>query len=102
MLNKLPANSILTLLLVPNKYLMNPAFARLLKQKKKRARDPNAPPPPTLLGQVKELRLTREEVDRLELQITIMHQRIDTLESRNRRLENTIEALQNWIRNRTR
>ena len=81
---------------------MNPAFAQLLKQKKKRSRDPNAPPPPTLLGQVKELRLTREEVDRLELQITVMHQRMEYLESRNRRLESTVEALENWIRNRGR
>jgi predicted RNase H-like nuclease (RuvC/YqgF family) len=81
---------------------MNPAFAKLLKQKKKRERDPNLPPPPTLLGQVKELRLTREVIERMEIQITALHQRMEYLESRNRRLESTVEALENWIRNRGR
>lgn len=81
---------------------MNPAFVKSLKQKKKRERDPNLPPPPTLLGQVKELRLTRENIERMEIQITTLHQRMEYLESRNRRLESTVEALENWIRNRGR
>lgn len=79
---------------------MHPSFARLLKQKRKRNRDPNAPPPPTLLGQVKELRLTKEEMDRLQLQLSITQQRLDHVEARNRRLETSLEALQNWVKNR--
>jgi hypothetical protein len=79
---------------------MHPSFAKLLKQKKKRTRDPNAPPPPTLLGQVKELRLTREDMDRLQLQLMLAQQRLDYLEAKNRRLESSFEALQNWIKTR--
>jgi hypothetical protein len=81
---------------------MNPAFAKLLKQKRKRVRDPNLPPPPTLLGQVKELRLTKEEMDRLGLELTLTRQRLEQLETNNRRLENSVEALRNWIRTRSR
>lgn len=81
---------------------MNPAFAKLLKQKKKRVRDPNLPPPPTLLGQVKELRLTKEEIERLDLQVTIMSQRLEYLESKNNRLQSQLRDLENYIRSRVR
>ena len=79
---------------------MNPAFAKLLKQKKKRERDPNLPPPPTWLGQVKELRLTREDMNRIELESVMLKQRLDYLEMRNRRLESQLRDLENFIRNR--
>jgi len=79
---------------------MNPAFQKLLKQKKKRERDPNLPPPPTLLGQVKELRLTREDMNRIELESVMLKQRLDYLEMRNRRLEGQLRDLENFIRNR--
>jgi hypothetical protein len=81
---------------------MHPSFARSLKQKKRRVRDPNLPPPPTLLGQVKELRLTKEEIDRLQLQIMLTQQRVEYLEASNRRLENSLESVQNWVKNRMR
>lgn len=81
---------------------MNPAFAKLLRQKKKRVRDPSLPPPPTLLGQVKELRLTKEEMDRLGLELTLTRQRLEQLEIRNRKLESSLESLQNWVRTRYR
>jgi len=79
---------------------MHPSFARSLKQKKRRTRDPNLPPPPTLLGQVKELRLTKEEIDRLQLQIMLTQQRVEYLEASNRRLESSLESVQNWVKNR--
>ena len=81
---------------------MNPAFAKLLKQKRKRVRDPNLPPPPTLLGQVKELRLTREDMDRLQLELSLTRQRLEQVESRNRKLELSVETLQAYVRNRLR
>ncbi len=81
---------------------MNPAFAKLFKQKPKRVRDPNLPPPPTLLGQVKELRLTREDMDRLQLELSLTRQRLEQLESRNRKLELTVETLQAYVRTRLR
>ena len=79
---------------------MHPSFAKLLKQRRQRVRDPNAPPPPTLLGQVKELRLTKEEQDRQSLELVVMRQRLDQVESRDRRLEHQIRDLENFIRTR--
>lgn len=80
---------------------MNPSFLKSLKVKKKRLRDPNLPPPPNLFSQAKELRLTKDEIDRLQLELNLTRQRLDNLESRNRALESQFEAMQNWIRNRS-
>lgn len=79
---------------------MNPAFAKLLRNKKKRSRDPNLPPPPTLLGQVKELKSTRNDLDQVQLELVMTRQRLDQLETRNRRLESHVRDLENFIRNR--
>lgn len=79
---------------------MNPSFAKLLKQRKKRERDPNLPPPPTLLGQVKELRLTKEEQQRHELELVLLRQRLELIEMKNRRLESQLRDLENFIRSR--
>lgn len=79
---------------------MNPAFRKLLKSKKRRERDPNAPPAPTLLGQVKELRLTKEEQEKLAIHVEILYKKLDFLEARNRRLETNLHDLENYIRNK--
>lgn len=79
---------------------MNPAFAKLLKGKRRRERDPNAPPAPTLLGQVKELRLTKEAQQDLAIQVEMLRKRLEFVEARNRRLESTVSTLENYIRNR--
>ena len=76
---------------------MNPLLKKLYKQKKPRVRDPNAPPPPTLLGQVKELRLTRETMDSQAAELQVLRQRVEYLEMKNRRLENSIESIREWI-----
>lgn len=76
---------------------MNPLFLKKLAAKKKRERDPNAPPPPTLLGQVKELRITREEMDRQALELQVLRQKVEYLEMKNRRLESYIETIRDWV-----
>lgn len=76
---------------------MNPLFLKKLAAKKKRERDPNAPPPPTLLGQVKELRITREEIDRQALELHVLRQKIEYLEMKNRRLESYVETIRDWV-----
>jgi hypothetical protein len=76
---------------------MNPLLKKLYKQKKPRVRDPNAPPPPTLLGQVKELRLTKEAMDSQAVELQVLKQRLEHLEMKNRRLENSIESLREFI-----
>ena len=58
--------------------------------KKKKTRDPTLPPPPTLLGQVKELRITRESISSLET-------RLSELEQENRRKDQLIQNLESRI-----
>lgn len=79
---------------------MNPAFLKLLKAKRKRPVDPNAPPRPTLLGQVKEIRLTKEEQEKLSLELTVLRHRIEYVEAKNKRLESQLRDLENYVRNR--
>jgi len=79
---------------------MNPAFLKLLKAKRKRPVDPNAPPRPTLLGQVKELRLTKEEQERVSLEMTVLRHRLEYVEAKNKRLESQLRDLENYVRNR--
>jgi predicted RNase H-like nuclease (RuvC/YqgF family) len=81
---------------------MNPLFKKLYKHKKTRTRDPNAPPPPTLLGQVKELKTTREIIDHQATEINNLNRRLDYLESKNRRLESYVEAIRSWVEKKTR
>lgn len=78
---------------------MNPKFLKTLKAKKKRTMDPNVVRP-NLFSQAKELRITKQEVDRMDLDLVLTKQRLDYLESRNRRLESSLEVLQNWIKHR--
>lgn len=79
---------------------MNPAFLKLLKAKRKRPVDPNAPPRPTLLGQVKELRMTKEEQEKVALEVTVLRHRLEYVEAKNRRLESQLRDLENYVRNR--
>lgn len=75
---------------------MDPIFLQSFKAKKKRERDPNAPPPPTLLGQVKELRLTRETIDQQATEISVLRNRLEYLEAKTRRLESYIETIKDF------
>lgn len=79
---------------------MNPAFLKLLKAKRKKPVDPDAPPRPTLLGQVKELRLTKEEQERVSLEMTVLRHRVEYVEAKNKRLESQLRDLENYVRNR--
>jgi len=78
---------------------MNPAFLKLLRTKRKRPVDPDAPPRPTLLGQVKELRLTKEEQEKVALEVTVLRHRLEYVEAKNRRIESQLRDLENYVRN---
>lgn len=80
---------------------MNPAFLKSLKGKKKRERDPNLPAPPNLFSQAKELRHARQSMELMEIELVVLKQRLDRMESRNRELELRMETLQNWVQKRT-
>lgn len=75
---------------------MNPLFLQSFKGKKKRERDPNAPPPPTLLGQVKELRLTKEAMEQQAAEISMLRNRLEYLEAKVRRLESYTETIKDF------
>lgn len=77
---------------------MNPKFLKTLKIKKKRERDPNLPPPPNLFSQAKELRDTKSNLENLEIEFYLMRQRVSYMENHIKRLESSLETLQNWIR----
>jgi hypothetical protein len=80
---------------------MNPLFLKSFKDKKKRERDPNAPPPPTLLGQVKELRVTRETMELQTQEIAVLRNRLEYLEAKTRRLESYVDTIKDFaIRNK--
>jgi hypothetical protein len=66
--------------------------------KKKRTRDPSLPPPPTLLGQVKELRITRENIDSLAARISDLEQENHRLTNRLVHMESRITRILNHIR----
>lgn len=79
---------------------MNPAFLKLLRTKRRRPVDPDAPPRPTLLGQVKELRMTKEEQEKVALEVTVLRHRLEYVEAKNRRIEAQLRDLENYVRNR--
>jgi len=61
-------------------------------------RDPSLPPPPTLLGQVKELRLTKEQQQN---QQSLLHQQQDEINMLKRKLQHSdyrLELLTNLMR----
>ena len=72
---------------------MNPIFSKLYKHKKTRERDPNAPPPPTLLGQVKELKDVKGKADAQANYIAVLENKIELLERRHARLENQVDQI---------
>lgn len=76
---------------------MNPLFRKLFTQKRTRVRDPDAPPPPTLLGQVKELRTTKEAIDMHSLELVQLRNRIADLEAKSRRMGTVIDGLRSWM-----
>jgi predicted RNase H-like nuclease (RuvC/YqgF family) len=68
-------------------------------KKKKRIRDPNLPPPPTLLGQVKELRLTRESITSLEARISRLEQDLRRKDQLIQNLESRINRITRHVKN---
>lgn len=72
---------------------MNPLMLKQYRAKKKRAVDPNAPPRPTLLGQVKELKDTREAIEQQAELIARLDLRVRQLEARLRAQTDYLNAL---------
>lgn len=61
---------------------MNPAMLRLMKAKKKRPVDPNAPPRPNLLSHEKVLKDQRQTVAQMQSQLSQLQAQVDSLTSK--------------------
>jgi len=61
---------------------MNPAMLKLMKAKKKRPVDPNAPPRPNLLSHEKVLKDTKLTMEQMARQIATLQHRLDSAESK--------------------
>lgn len=72
---------------------MNPLFKKLYKHKKTRVRDPNLPPPPNLFSTVRDLKLTQGNLDELGQRFNQLLEKIERLESNNRKLQNQVNLL---------
>jgi len=72
----------------------------MFKQKKKRAVDPNAPPRPNLLSQDKKLRETTEAFGKLHDLVATQQTTIDELRSKYSRMQQSMEQLINYVRNK--
>lgn len=79
---------------------MNPIFSKLYKHKKTRERDPNAPPPPTLLGQVKEIKDVKGKADAQASYISILENKLELLERKHNRLESQVQQIISVINQR--
>lgn len=76
---------------------MNPLFQRLYKHKKERVRDPNLPPAPTLLGQVKVIKDANDKLSAQAEYIGILERRIENNERKHRQLELYVSQLAQYI-----
>ena len=80
---------------------MKMAFNPLqFKQKKKRAVDPNAPPRPNLLSQDKKLRETTEAFGKLHDLVYRQAEEIESLKSKYISIQQSMEQLINYVRNK--
>ena len=70
------------------------------KQKKKRAVNPDAPPRPNLLSQDKKLRETTEAFGKLHDMVAKQQDTIADLQSKYNRMQQSMEQLINYVRNK--
>jgi chromosome segregation ATPase len=70
----------------------------VMKAKKKREVDPDAPPRPTLLGHEKEMKGWREQFSLLNKQNNEQNQYISSLKRKINRLQAQVDALESIVR----
>jgi hypothetical protein len=61
---------------------MNPAMLKVMKAKKKRAVDPNAPPRPNLMSHDKVIRDQKLTLENMARQIALLERRLEATESK--------------------
>ena len=61
---------------------MNPAMLKLMKAKKKRPVDPNAPPRPNLMSHDKTIRMQKMTIDQLQMQVQQLAQEVESMRTK--------------------
>jgi predicted RNase H-like nuclease (RuvC/YqgF family) len=80
---------------------MNPAMLKIMRAKKKRPVDPNAPPRPNLLSQDKKLREQEQTVQDLNQEVSFLKDKLSSLEVKLRTQDNLLsQMLSRLIRNK--
>jgi len=80
---------------------MNPAMLKIMRAKKKRPVDPNAPPRPNLLSQDKKLREQEQTVQDLHQEVSYLKDKLNSLETKLRTQDNLVsQVLSRLIRNK--
>jgi len=80
---------------------MNPAMLKIMRAKKKRPVDPNAPPRPNLLSQDKKLREQEQTVQDLNQEVSFLKDKLSSLEVKLRTQDNLLsQMLSILIRNK--
>ena len=80
---------------------MNPAMLKIMRAKKKRPVDPNAPPRPNLLSQDKKLREQEQTVQDLHQEVSFLKDKLSSLEVKLRTQDNLLsQMLSRLIRNK--
>jgi predicted RNase H-like nuclease (RuvC/YqgF family) len=70
---------------------------KAMRQKKKRAVDPNAPPRPTLLGHEKVIKDARSSITDLQSENQRLERRIGDLEAKIRRQSDYLNTLHQYV-----
>lgn len=79
---------------------MNPAMLKLMRAKKKRPVDPDAPPRPNLLSHEKVLKDTKMTLAQLQHQNHLLSARVEALESSLRRQTQYLTQLHQYVMQR--
>ena len=80
---------------------MNPAKLKIMRAKKKRPVDPNAPPRPNRLSQDKKLREQEQTVQDLNQEVSFLKDKLSSLEVKLRTQDNLLsQMLSRLIRNK--
>lgn len=80
---------------------MNPAMLKIMRAKKKRPVDPDAPPRPNLLSQDKKLREQEQTVQDLHQEVSFLKDKLSSLEVKLRTQDNLLsQMLSRLIRNK--
>lgn len=76
---------------------MNPKMLKLMKAKKKRAVDPNAPPRPNLLSHEKVLKDAKLTMSQMSHQIVSLQNRLNDVENKLRNQTQYLSTLHNIV-----